>query len=351
MSDLTRLSFTPHHALGGGVLLGVAVVGKLALSGRVLGVSGAFKGLVSGAREPWRLAFVSGLCAAGAVARALGALDESASSRMVDAARAAVAGALVGFGTAMGRGCTSGHGIVGNSRLSPRSMAYTLTFMASGAAVATVMGTNAALGVDSATHVLGAGAVRAESDDVELWMRLGAASAAAFAAAAFYIKRSIASGPKDAKGETVSAKKRHAIDVAVDGAAGLVFGLGLAVSGMMSPAKVSGFLSVTEASWDPSLMFVMGGAMAVTMLGIRFSGAHAPHAHKPTCSYNNFDFSSNKSIDRPLLLGGVLFGAGWGLAGVCPGPAIVSAVANPSAEIGAWLVAFLAGMWAHETFA
>ncbi|CEF98142.1 Domain of unknown function DUF4341 [Ostreococcus tauri] len=346
----TELSFTPHHALGGGILLGVAVIGKLALTGRVLGVSGAFKGLVKGAREPWRLAFVGGLVAAGACARTLGALDENVSATTPSAARAAIAGALVGVGTAMGRGCTSGHGIVGNSRLSPRSFAYTLVFMATGAACATVFQTNAALDVDSKHHVLGRGTIGAERDDVELWVRLGAAAVCAFAAAAVYIKRAIAVSPKDGKGEAeVSAKKKHAIDVVVDGAAGLVFGLGLAVSGMMSPAKVSAFLSVLEPSWDPSLMFVMGGAMAVTMAGIRFAKAHTG-LHKPTCSYNNFDFATNKNIDRPLLIGGVLFGAGWGLGGICPGPAIVSSVANPSAELGVWIASFIAGMWAHENF-
>ena len=72
---MSTLSFTPHHALGGGVLLGIAVIGKLALSGRVLGVSGAFKGLVRGAREPWRLSFIGGLLGAGALANAIGAVD------------------------------------------------------------------------------------------------------------------------------------------------------------------------------------------------------------------------------------------------------------------------------------
>ena len=110
----------------------------------------------------------------------------------------------------------------------------------------------------------------------------------------------------------------HAIDVVVDGAAGFTFGLGLAVSGMMSPAKVSGFLSVTRASFDPSLMFVMGGAMAVTMIGMRVIGAHT--GRRPACSYNSFDFSSNTKIDKPLLLGGVLFGAAGAWPAFAPVP-------------------------------
>ena len=121
----------------------------------------------------------------------------------------------------------------------------------------------------------------------------------------------------------------------------------MVISGMMSPAKVSGFLSVTESSFDPSLMFVMGGAMALTAPGIRYVKAHTG-VHRPKCAYNEFDFPKTSKVDQNLLLGGILFGTGWGLAGVCPGPAIVSAVVNPSIEIAAWLGAFLFGMYAHE---
>ena len=82
------------------------------------------------------------------------------------------------------------------------------------------------------------------------------------------------------------------------------------------------------------------------MIGMRVIGAHT--GRRPACSYNSFDFSSNTKIDKPLLLGGVLFGAGWGLAGICPGPAMVSSVATPSAENLMWIASFIAGMWAHE---
>ena len=116
----------------------------------------------------------------------------------------------------------------------------------------------------------------------------------------------------------------------------------------MSPAKVSAFLSVAAASFDPSLIFVMGGAMGVTMLGMKLIGANTG-LHKPTCSYNSFDFTSNKSVDKPLVLGGALFGAGWGLGGVCPGPAIVASVAAPSALNLVWITAFLLGMFVHES--
>jgi uncharacterized membrane protein YedE/YeeE len=343
------LSFTPYTALAGGALLGVATVGKLALSGRVLGVSGAFKGLVRGSLEPWRLAFVGGLIAAGALARDVGVYDETMSRAMVGAGRAVCAGALVGFGAAMGRGCTSGHGIVGNSRLSVRSMVYTVTFMMAGACSATFGRTNEALGVNSGINVLARGASTPSDESAALWMKIAVASVAAFAATSYYIDHHLRKAGSDGKGSVAHPpqSKKHTIDVLVDSLAGFVFGVGLVISGMMSPAKVSGFLSVTESSFDPSLMFVMGGAMALTAPGIRYIKAHTG-VHRPKCAYNEFDFPKNSKVDQNLLLGGILFGTGWGLAGVCPGPAIVSAVVNPSIEIAAWLGAFLFGMYAHE---
>ena len=100
--------------------------------------------------------------------------------------------------------------------------------------------------------------------------------------------------------------------------AGLVFGLGLLVSGMTDPVRVLGFLDLAGA-WDPSLAFVMLGAVATTALGYRLV---LRRAH-PLCD-TDFHLPTVKRIDRRLLLGAALFGTGWGLAGYCPGPVIVS---------------------------
>jgi len=131
MTDGT--SFGP--ALIGGVLIGLAVAMLLLLNGRVAGVSGVLGGLVN--PEPgewaWRALFVAGLVGGGLVARSFapGAIGNWHASLPV----LAVAGVLVGFGTQMAGGCTSGHGVCGVSRLSPRSIVATATFMAVGAAV------------------------------------------------------------------------------------------------------------------------------------------------------------------------------------------------------------------------
>ncbi len=127
------------------------------------------------------------------------------------------------------------------------------------------------------------------------------------------------------------------IAIVVPFLAGLLFGAGLVLSQMVDPAKVLGFLDVAGA-WDPSLALVMVGALAVTALGYRLSfGLGRPLAA------GRFQLPTRTDIDRPLLLGAVLFGLGWGIAGYCPGPAIAS-LAFGRPEIVVFVVAMLAGM-------
>lgn len=101
-------------------------------------------------------------------------------------------------------------------------------------------------------------------------------------------------------------------------AAGLVFGLGLTVSQMINPAKVIAFLDVA-GNWDPSLAFVMAGAIAVAAVGF----ALGKRRRAPICA-PAFARSMKRSVDGRLVVGSTLFGTGWGLAGYCPGPALAS---------------------------
>ncbi len=115
--------------------------------------------------------------------------------------------------------------------------------------------------------------------------------------------------------------------------AGLLFGAGLVVGGMTQPSKVIGFLDVTGA-WDPSLAFVMGGAIAVFMPLLRLITRRAGPLFG-----GGFGIPTRRDIDGKLVLGGALFGVGWGLAGYCPGPGITSLA---SLAPSAWL--FVAAM-------
>ncbi|UBB18301.1 DUF6691 family protein [Comamonas odontotermitis] len=118
---------------------------------------------------------------------------------------------------------------------------------------------------------------------------------------------------------------------------GLVFGLGLLVSGMADPHKVLGFLDLAGA-WDPSLALVMGGAIAVGLPGFALA-----RQRQRSLLGEAMQLPASKALDAPLVVGSVLFGIGWGLAGYCPGPALVGITAGmESAAI--FSAAMLAGM-------
>ena len=121
---------------------------------------------------------------------------------------------------------------------------------------------------------------------------------------------------------------------------GLVFGLGLAVSGMMNPAKVIGFLDVA-GDWDPTLIFVMGGALLVTIPAYRVILAR----RRPVLA-GGFSLPTKKSLDAPLIWGSALFGVGWGLVGFCPGPAVAAIGTGLPAVLG-FVAAMIAGMALH----
>lgn len=208
--------------------------------------------------------------------------------------------------------------------MSPRSLAYTLTFMAAGVAVATATGTLAALGVPAVAPQLAA----LPADQLRMGLTLAAASTAA------------ALGLGAAGRKTKSPAIKSALDAGASFGLGALFSVGLAISGMAQPAKVAGFLSPMSPAWDLSLMFVMGAAVLISFPAFQSVigklWRSPPWAATPALapSYCLPPTAGRASlIDAKLIVGGVLFGAGWGLCGMCPGPAIVTAVAtyNPSA--------------------
>lgn len=121
------------------------------------------------------------------------------------------------------------------------------------------------------------------------------------------------------------------------GLSGIVFGAGLALSGMTNPAKVLAFLDVF-GRWDPTLAFVMGGALAVTAAGY----ALARRSSRPWIG-ERFAWPTRSDLDRDLILGAGLFGVGWGLVGLCPGPALAN-LWRGSSEIFLFVAAMVAGM-------
>jgi uncharacterized protein len=124
-------------------------------------------------------------------------------------------------------------------------------------------------------------------------------------------------------------------------AAGFLFGLGLVVSGMTQPARVLGFLDPLGA-WDPTLLFVLGGAVGATLVAFRL----VLRRPAPVLA-DRFHLPDATRIDGPLVAGAALFGAGWGITGYCPGPG-VALLASPTWETWVFLPAMLAGIALHR---
>ena len=197
------------------------------------------------------------------------------SAPRIDAGYGAIvaAGLLVGFGTRYGSGCTSGHGVCGLSRLSPRSLVATLAFMARGL------------------------------PDV--------------------------SDPSPVRSLVCTVLSNSSSACCSAGACLL--------SGMTDPGKVQGFLDLF-GTWDPSLAFVMGGAIAVGMF------AFALAKRRSTTFFGGaMHMPNSRDIDKRLVVGSLIFGAGWGLAGFCPGPGIVTLAAG-GLKAAIFVAAMLVGM-------
>lgn len=122
---------------------------------------------------------------------------------------------------------------------------------------------------------------------------------------------------------------------------GAVFGFGLSLSGMLDPARVRGFLDVA-GDWDPSLAFVLTGAVAVAMLGTWLSR----RMRRPVFD-RAFHLPSESRIDRRLVMGSALFGIGWGMAGFCPGPALASLTLGLAPSF-LFVTAMIVGMTVHD---
>jgi uncharacterized membrane protein YedE/YeeE len=134
---------------------------------------------------------------------------------------------------------------------------------------------------------------------------------------------------------------RNPLSATITVVAGLIFGVGLTISGMIDPKKVKDFLdfaAIPSGGWDPSLAFVMGGAVVVAFFFYRFAGA------KPVAA-ERYHPATYKQIDARLLGGAAVFGVGWGLSGLCPGPAIANLAIAPR-DVILFIIAMAAGSWA-----
>eukprot|EP00977_Amphora_coffeiformis_P022404 scaffold10860_cov182-Amphora_coffeaeformis.AAC.21 len=326
----------------GGLLIGAAAAITLLGAGEIMGFSGiispVLKNPIAAAQDPsqqWKLAFLSAfMLSAYAFLFPFYDADIVEEHPSVTSAWAyGISGLLVGFGTKLGNGCTSGHGVCGMARLSRRSIASVFTFM--GAAVGTSIITSPHLSTGKHFEFL-------RRDDIGFMYipYVMPVITLLIVAAALYGSFTI----KDMTSEE-SRKKIPAF------LAGIVASGGLTLSKMVYPEIVHGFLDLSglaRSDWDATLMFVMGGAVIVSFAAYQFVPGHSiisscPKMEKPSMG-TKFGVPTNTTIDGQLLFGALCFGVGWGISGLCPGPALLLTMKGVSGMILIWWPTFYVGM-------
>jgi uncharacterized protein len=228
-------------------------------------------------------------------------------------------GLLVGWGTRMGNGCTSGHGVCGMPRLAPRSIVAVCTFMATGIAMATFR-----YYVPFFTEGSSFGQAYT---DAWRWISL-----------ALIIALNLLNG-------IVMFKTQSSLqELITNYGLGLLFGDGLVISGMTRITKIMGFLTI-NSNWDPSLIFVMMSAVAINF----FTFNHI--LKKVPCPLNmppntKYAVPPRGTIDARLVFGAGIFGLGWGISGLCPGPGMICLFTLDKALI--WVISLAIGQVAFD---
>ncbi|KAA0167866.1 hypothetical protein FNF27_01607 [Cafeteria roenbergensis] len=334
-------AFTPMASGIGGVIIGTSAAANMLGNGRITGISGILSGTLftSGLDSAWKAAFLGGMLSSAAAQTVY--FPEYFGTLKINPAMSAAAGLLVGFGTQMGSGCTSGHGVCGMARLSARSWVAVATFMSTAIATASTVQAVPALkelvfGAEGQEFFVIPGSEYAP-------LVAGIAGVGLLVEAIF--SRASESNLHAAKKEEADSKVTHASltasvpAIGLSWAIGATFAFGLGMSGMLNPAIILGFLTPTSAEgWNPNLAMVMGGAVAVT--GIAFP---LIVNNKAPLLGDRWHLPTAKDITPGLVLGSAMFGVGWGLGGFCPGPAISAATTGTSHAV-ATAVALAAGM-------
>lgn len=360
------MTFTPIDATVGGLLIGMSVAGMLLFHGRVSGMSGQLSNFIvqlgtplftrPERRQPRFMFYIGGLIAAGVLLKLILSPYEAFNAFSFSDATLyllwkpgmssilnqplimfGLSGLLVGMGTAMANGCTSGHMICGVSRASKRSITATAVFCTVALLIVQFLHRDTMLHeyyhmdmppsyftytffvfpsilrflgmvlvlMAVATgylvfYLLGMDEMSAHKDDDDRWVLL------------MYFFNAI------------------------------VFGIGLGYSGMTVPQKVLGFFAVGSTHWDPSLACVALGAMVPNFFLYQTYVKRQIMSGKKPLYAKKFDIPLNNAIDFNLIAGALLFGVGWGISGICPGPAIVSLLFR--GEMWLYMAGYVAGI-------
>ncbi|OCF33911.1 hypothetical protein I316_04253 [Kwoniella heveanensis BCC8398] len=345
------MTFTPVHTLLGGYLLHLASSSVLEDNGRVFGISGILSGAIFGPREGWRWAVVGGLLAGPLLGFMTGAEayfpgNGLESITQVGIGRLIIAGGLVGLGSRLGSGCTSGHMLCGVSRLSPRSFIATITFFTTAVITANLAPTpySSPISMPSAATATAFALHPASFSPSTLIALFSTVAITTLAQQA--LRRYLLSAPQS------STQAARATPYFLNG---VIFALGLSFSGMADPRKVLGFLRFPQArtdpqEFDPSLAMVMLGGLLPNMIhyarltrdkrdaqnnrdgagtdvkrDAAASDSSSSKRLRPKYPWELWRVSSGSAnIDWKLIVGSAIFGIGWGCLGICPGPALVN---------------------------
>ena len=314
----------------GGLLIGLGAAIALLGAGEIMGFSGIITSVLTdpwgAANDPtqqWKLAFLSSFLLSAYVVFLPYVDTELIASVPSSRYAYALSGLLVGLGTKVGNGCTSGHGICNMARLSKRSISAVLTFMAT--AIITAIAT-AGPSFDF---------LRTSDGPTYVAPQVMATVTAIVVALTFY----------GALIHKKDAAKR------IPGAlSGMVAAAGLSLSSMVYPAAVKSFLDLSgfsRGTWDATLMFVMTGGLLSSLLAYQFVPGHAISSSCPKLSQplmaSKFGVPTNTKIDGQLLFGAATFGVGWGVTGVCPGPALLLTMTGLQGMVTTFWPAYFVG--------
>lgn len=359
--------FTPVSGTIGGSLIGLSAGVLLLGNGDILGCSGIVSSIFVKPKETfgksngkWKVLFVTAFLLTSRLVLKLGQTREeleverqivaqSSSLPIVSNLGFAVAGFLVGFGTRLGNGCTTGHGICGMARLSKRSLAAVATFMSAGLFSASMC------------------------SPMCMWAKFLRTTAADGVRAYFPTERSVFYSaillavscgmtipllmPSKSKSGDDASKKGNCdsnskAPMAVLSA--MIFSTGLNISGMTKNYKIYNFLDLKllqKGGWDPTLICVMGSGLLVSAISYHFVKGHNIFKNDKALACpllqdkdsGKFNVPTNTNLDLQLILGSGLFGVGWGIAGLCPGPALFLAANGYPGILFYWWPCNIAG--------
>lgn len=348
--------FTPITGALGGSIIGLSAVVLLLSNGDVMGCSGIVaSSLLQPAKsmndesQRWKFIFIGSFVFAVNAFTYIVSVSPSNPLNIISPTKAStiaymIAGLLVGIGTKLGNGCTSGHGVCGLARLSPRSFVSVLSFLTAGIVTATMIASPDSIWATSSEFLR-----RHESPSSLLSSTLSSAVLLISSCLALLSYSASIKYTEDSKSQQTPAKVYHKKSYGA-AASGILFATGLGISGMTQASKVQGFLdfnplfrSNTISSYDPTLLTVLGAAVPVSALG--YLWLHFRNRSTTWCGSDLSGIPTRTDIDGALVIGSILFGIGWGLVGLCPGPGLWSVAAGSSDIISSWFPSYLVGSY------